>query len=216
MIETLTQHHLRAIAFGAALTMMATNPLTGDAQARMPPIPEGSLTDEQKAAVAEFEQVRGSLSGPWHVLARSPGMLNPARSLSDYVRFNSSLPPRLSEFAILITAREWTSQYEWNAHHGLAMRGGLDPDVAAALAEGRRPEGMAPDEAAVYDFCIELHRNRSVSDATYARAVELLGEQGIVDLIGLSGWYTLVSMTLNVARIMPENPAQTLQPFPRW
>jgi 4-carboxymuconolactone decarboxylase len=95
------------------------------------------------------------------------------------------------------------------------MRGGLDPNVAAALAEGRRPEGMAPDESAVYDFCIELHRNRSVSDETYARALELLGEQGIVDMIGLSGWYTLVSMTLNVARIMPENPTQTLHPFPR-
>jgi 4-carboxymuconolactone decarboxylase len=194
--------------------MIASNPFAVGAQTRMPPIPEDRLSDEQKAAVAEFEEVRGPLSGPWHVLVRSPGMLNPARSLSDYVRFNSSLPPRLSELAILITAREWSSQYEWNAHHGLAMRGGLDPDIAAALAEGRRPEGMAPDEAAVYDFCIEMHRNHNVSDATYARALELLGEQGIVDMIGLSGWYTLVSMTLNVARIMPENPTQILQPFP--
>jgi 4-carboxymuconolactone decarboxylase len=215
VIETLQTHRHRVIAVGAAVLISVMSPLTGEAQTRMPPIPEGSLTDEQKAAVAEFEEVRGPLSGPWHVLVRSPGMLNPARSLSDYVRFASSLPPRLSEFVILITAREWTSQYEWNAHHGLAMRGGLDPDVAAALAEGRRPEGMAADEQAVYDFCIELHRNHGVSDATYARALELLGEEGIVDMIGLSGWYTLVSMTLNVARIMPENPTQTLQPFPR-
>jgi 4-carboxymuconolactone decarboxylase len=206
---------ISAIAIGAAVTLFSLNSTAADAQARLPAIPEDRLTDEQKAAVAEFEEVRGPLSGPWHVLVRSPGMLNPARSLSDYVRFNSSLPPRLSEFAILITAREWTSQYEWNAHHGLAMRGGLDPSIAAALAEGRRPEGMAPDEAAVYDFCIEMHRNHSVSDATYARALELLGEQGIVDMIGLSGWYTLVSMTLNVGRIMPENPTQILQPFPR-
>ena len=215
MIETLQTHRHRVIAVGPAVLISVMSPLTGEAQTRMPPIPEGSLTDEQKAAVAEFEEVRGPLSGPWHVLVRSPGMLNPARSLSDYVRFASSLPPRLSEFVILITAREWTSQYEWNAHHGLAMRGGLNPDVAAALAEGRRPEGMAADEQAVYDFCIELHRNHGVSDATYARALELLGEEGIVDMIGLSGWYTLVSMTLNVARIMPENPTQTLQPFPR-
>ena len=214
MSETLPSHH-RTIAFGAAVLTFIMNPLTGDAQNRMPPIPAGSLTDEQRAAVAEFEQVRGPLSGPWHVLVRSPGLLNPARSMSDYVRFNSSLPARLSEFVILITAREWTSQYEWNAHHGLAMRGGLDPNIAAALAEGRRPEGMEADEAAVYDFCIELHRNRSVSDATYARALEQLGEQGIVDMIGLSGWYTLVAMTLNVARVMPENPTQTLHPFPR-
>ena len=195
---------------------LSLSPLAGGAQTRMPPIPEDQLTDEQNAAIAEFREVRGELSGPWHVLARSPGMLNPARALSDYVRFNSSLEPRLSELAILITAREWTSQYEWNAHHGLAMRGGLRPEIAQALAEGRRPEGMAADEAAVYDFCIELHRNRSVSDATYARALELLGEQGIVDMIGLSGWYTLVSMTLNTARIpAPENATQLLQPFPR-
>ena len=194
---------------------MTVLPLTVGAQTRMAPIPEDRLTDEQNAAIAEFSAVRGNLSGPWQVIARSPGMLNPARSLSDYVRFNSSLEPRLSEFAILITAREWSSQYEWNAHHGLAMRGGLRSEIAAAVADGRRPEGMAEDEAALYDFCIELHRYRGVSDATYARALEQLGEQGIVDVIGLSGWYTLVSMTLNVARIMPENATQLLEPFPR-
>jgi 4-carboxymuconolactone decarboxylase len=194
---------------------LSIDPTAAAAQTRLGPIPEDRLTDEQRAAIAEFSAVRGNLSGPWAVIARSPGMLNPARSLSDYVRFNSSLPPRLSEFAILITAREWSSQYEWNAHHGLAMRGGLKPEIAAAVADGRRPEGMAADEAALYDFCIELHRYRGVSDATYARALEQLGEQGIVDVIGLSGWYTLVSMTLNVARIMPENPTQVLAPFPR-
>ena len=208
-------NRLWALALGVTMTL-SLSPLGVGAQNRMPAIPEDRLTDEQKAAIAEFAAVRGPLSGPWHVLVRAPGLLNPARSLSDYVRFNSSLPARLSEFAILITAREWTSQYEWNAHHGLAMRGGLRPEIAQALAEGRRPEGMAADEAAVYDFCIEMHRNRSVSDATYARALEQLGEQGIVDMIGLSGWYTLVSMTLNVARIpAPENATQLLEPFPR-
>jgi 4-carboxymuconolactone decarboxylase len=194
---------------------LSFDPAAAAAQTRLPPIPEERLTEEQRAAIAEFSAVRGNLSGPWEVIARSPGMLNPARSLSDYVRFNSSLPPRLSEFAILITAREWSSQYEWNAHHGLAMRGGLNPAIAQAVADGRRPEGMAADEAALYDFCIELHRYRGVSDPTYARALEQLGEQGIVDVIGLSGWYTLVSMTLNVARILPENPTQRLEPFPR-
>ena len=191
--------------------------MSGDlaAQNRMPPIPESQWTAEQARAVAEFSEVRGDLSGPWHAIMRSPGMLNPLRSLSDYVRFNSSLPPRLSEFAIIITARVWTAQYEWNAHHRLAMRGGLSPEIAAAVAEGRRPEGMAADEAAVYDFCMELHNNRSVSDVTYARTLELLGEQGITDLIGLSGWYTLVSMVLNTARVpLPEDATQRLEPFP--
>ena len=186
------------------------------AQTRMPPIPKEKQTEAQKKAVVEFEAARGNMAGPWAVILRSPEMVNRARSLSDYLRFNSSLPPRLSEFVILITAREWTQQYEWNAHHTLAMKGGLSPDIAKAVAEGRRPEKMAEDEAALYDFCIELHRNHSVSDATYARALAKFGEQGIVDTIGLSGWYTLVAMTLNTARTpLPEGATPALAPFPR-
>jgi 4-carboxymuconolactone decarboxylase len=187
-----------------------------DAQTRMPPLPVDRMTEAQKKAAAEFEAARGALSGPWAVILRSPEMINRARGLSDYLRFNSSLPPRLSEFVILITAREWTQQYEWNAHHSLAMKGGLNPEVAKAVAEGRRPEKMADDEAALYDFCIELNRNRSVSDATYARALATFGEQGVVDAIGLSGWYTLVAMVLNTARTpLPADAAPALAPFPR-
>jgi 4-carboxymuconolactone decarboxylase len=171
-----------------------------DAQDRMPPIPVERMTDAQKKALEEFVGVRGQLTGPWIPLMRSPELLNRARALSDYLRFKSSLPPRLSEFAILITAREWSQQYEWTVHHPLAMKGGLAPEIAKAVAEGRRPEGMAEDEAALYDFCIELQRTRSVSDATYARALAAVGEQGIIDAVGLSGWYTLVAMTLNTAR----------------
>ena len=189
---------------------------SAEAQARMPPVPTDKLTEAQKKAAAEFEAARGTLSGPWAVILRSPDMVNRARGLSDYLRFNSSLSPRLSEFVILITAREWTQQYEWNAHHALAMKGGLSPEIAKAVAEGRRPERMADDESALYDFCIELHRNRSVSDATYARALAKFGEQGIVDAIGLSGWYTLVAMVLNTARTpLPAGAAPALAPFPR-
>ena len=206
------------VAFLASTTLSTLTPMTDDltAQQRMPPIPEAQWTEAQRRAVAEFREVRGELSGPWHAILRSPEMLNPARSLSDYLRFNSSLPPRLSEFVILITAREWSAQYEWYAHHPLALRGGLRPEIAHALAEGRRPEGMSADETAVYDFCIELHRNRSVSDPTYERARALLGEQGIMDMIGLSGWYSLVSMVLNTARISPpEDATERLEPFPK-
>ena len=186
------------------------------AQNRMLPIPTDRMTAAQKKAAAEFEAARGALSGPWAVILRSPEMINRARSLSDYLRFNSSLPPRLSEFIILITAREWTQQYEWNAHHPLAMKGGLNPEIAKAVADGRRPEKMADDEAALYDFCIELNRHRSVSDATYARALAKFGEQGVVDAIGLSGWYTLVAMVLNTARTpLPADAAPALAPFPR-
>ena len=187
-----------------------------EAQERMPPIPRDRMTEAQKKAAAEFEAARGTLGGPWAVILRSPEMLNRARALSDYLRFNSSLPPRLSELVILITAREWAQNYEWNAHHPLALKGGLDPEIAKAVAEGRRPDRMAEDEAALYDFCIELHRNRVVSDATYARALAKFGEQGVVDAIGLSGWYTLVAMTLNTARTpLPAGAAPALAPFPR-
>jgi 4-carboxymuconolactone decarboxylase len=188
----------------------------GGVEARLPPIPPEKMTEAQKKAVVEFEAARGALTGPWAVMLRSPDMINRARGLSDYLRFKSSLPPRLSELVILITAREWTSQYEWNAHQPLAMKGGLKPEIARAIAEGRRPETMAADEAALYDFCTELHRHRSVSDATYARALAAFGEQGIVDAIGLSGWYTLVAMVLNTARTpLPAGASPQLAPFPR-
>ena len=203
------------LAVFAVLLSFSPN-ASAHAQTRMPPLPADRMTEAQKKAAAEFEAARGTLSGPWEVILRSPEMINRARSLSDYLRFNSSLPPRLSEFVILITAREWTQQYEWNAHHSLAMKGGLNPEIAKAVAEGRRPDKMADDEAALYDFCIELHRNRSVSDATYARALAKFGEQGVVDAIGLSGWYTLVAMVLNTARTpLPANAALALAPFPR-
>ena len=206
---------LHCALLAAALAVSFGMPVTADAQTRMPPIPAEKLTDAQKKAAAEFEAVRGALTGPWQVLLRSPDMINRARDLSDYLRFKSSLPPRLSEFVILITAREWTQNYEWNAHHGLALKGGLKPEIAQAIAEGRRPEGMAEDEAALYDFCIELHRNRSVSDTTYARALAKFGEQGIVDTVGLSGWYTLVAMTLNVARTpLPAGAVPGLKSLP--
>jgi 4-carboxymuconolactone decarboxylase len=201
------------LAVFAVLLSFSSN---AHAQTRMPPLPADRMTEAQKKAAAEFEAARGALSGPWAVILRSPEMINRARSLSDYLRFNSSLPPRLSEFVILITAREWTQQYEWNAHHSLAMKGGLNPEIAKAVAEGRRPDKMADDEAALYDFCIELHRNRSVSDATYARALAKFGEQGVVDVIGLSGWYTLVAMVLNTARTpLPADATPALAPFPR-
>ena len=186
------------------------------AQDRMPPIPPEKMSEAQKKAAAEYTAARGPITGPWNVLLRSPEMINRARALSDYVRFNGSLPPRLSEFVILITAREWAQPYEWNAHHALALKGGLNPEIAKAVADGRRPKQMADDEEAVYDFCTELHVNHSVSDATYARALAKFGERGIVDMIGLTGWYTMVSMVLNTART-PIQPGATpmLAPLPR-
>jgi 4-carboxymuconolactone decarboxylase len=208
-----TRSGLVVLAFVLAFSFCAS----AGAQERMPPIPADKQTEAQKKATVEFTAVRpGSLNGPWAVMLRSPEVVNRGRALSDYLRFNSVLPPRLSELVILVTARQWTQQYEWNAHYDLAMKGGLNPDIAKAIGEGRRPQHMADDEEAAYEFCIELHRNHSVSDATYARALAKFGEQGIVDMIGLNGWYTLVAMVLNTARTpLPAGATPALAPFPR-
>ncbi len=171
------------------------------AQDRMPPIPPQKMTDAQRKVASELQEARGyALRGPWHAWLRSPDLMGRILELSDYLRFNSALPPRLSEFVILMTAREWSQQYEWQAHYDLAIKGGLKPDIAAAVAEGRRPEGMADDEAALYSLVAELLHNKSVSDDTYAKAVARFGEQGVVDAVAISGYYTTVAMILNMAR----------------
>jgi 4-carboxymuconolactone decarboxylase len=190
--------------------------MNANAQDRMPPIPKDKLTKEQTKALEEFLAARGTPTGPWVALLRSPDVMSRARALSDYLRFKSALPPRLSEFVILMTARQWTQQYEWNAHYELAMKGGLKPDIAKAIAEGRRPEHMAEDEEILYNFCMELHRNQSVSDATYARAVSKFGEQGVIDTVSLTGYYVMISMILNTVRTpLPEGVTAGLAAFPR-
>ena len=152
--------------------------------------------------------------GPFNAWMRSPDLGDRLQKVGEYIRFNTSLPLRLNEFAILITARHWTSQYEWYAHLPLALKAGLDPKIAAQLAENKRPSGMKEDEAVVYDFSTQLHRSKNVSDATYKRAVALLGEKGVMDLIGVNGYYTAVSMTLNVAQVpVPAGEQNPLKPL---
>jgi 4-carboxymuconolactone decarboxylase len=176
-------------------------PAIAAAQDRMPPIPADKLTPAQKKTVDEYKKARGGEpGGPWAVLTRSPELMSRTLMLSDYLRFNSTLPPRLSEFVILMTAREWGQNYEWNAHQPLAVQGGLNPEVAKAVAEGRRPAQMAEDEATLYDLIQELLHNRTISDSTYARAVSKFGEQAVVDAVSISGYYTMVAMLLNTAR----------------
>jgi 4-carboxymuconolactone decarboxylase len=151
--------------------------------------------------------------GPFNAWMRSPELGDRLQKVGEYIRFNTSLPLRLNEFAILITARQWTSQYEWYAHLPLALKAGLDPKIAADLALNKRPANMKDDEAAVYDFCTQLHRTKKVNDAAYKRAVALFGEKGVMDLIGVSGYYTAVSMTLNVAEVpVPAGQNNPLKP----
>jgi 4-carboxymuconolactone decarboxylase len=201
----------------AVLMMMVSMTNYLNAQDRLPAIPADRMSDAQKKAVEEFRAARGSgISGPFAAMLHSPEVMNRARAMGDYLRFKSVLPPRLSEFAILITARHWTQNYEWDAHHRLALQGGLPAEVAQALADGRRPDRMNEDETALYEFCTELHQNKSVSDATYAKAVARFGEQGVVDMIGISGYYTLLAMVLNTARTpLAAGRTPALAPFPR-
>jgi 4-carboxymuconolactone decarboxylase len=183
---------------------------------RMLPIQPDKWTAEQKQAAEEFQAGRGyAVSGPFAVMMRSPEVMLRAKAMGDYLRFRNVLPKRVSEMVILITAREWTQQYEWSYHYGFALEAGLAEPIIEAIAEGRRPDGMAQDEAAAYDFSIELHRTRRVSDRTYARALQLFGEQGIIDLTGVSGYYSLLAMMMNVARTRPDHgKAPPLERFP--
>jgi len=170
-------------------------------QDRMPPIPEDKLTDEQKKAVeALVAGPRKALVGPFIPLLRSPEFMNRLQKTGEYLRYNTKLGSNISEFIILLTARQWTQQFEWDAHEPLALKAGIKPETVKAIAEGRRPNGMTADEEMVYEFCTELRLSQSVSDPVYAQVANRFGEQGVIDIIGLCGYYSLLGMIMNVAR----------------
>lgn len=185
-----------------------------DAPPRLPPIPEPEMTETQRRVRADIAAgPRGAVRGPFDALLRSPELADRLQKVGAYVRFESSLPARLSELAILVTARHWGAQYEWYAHRRLAEKAGLAPAIADAIAERRRPDAMQADEAAVYDFCRELHETKQVSDAAWNAALERFGERGVIDLIGTCGYYGAVSMVLNATRHpLPEGVAPLLLP----
>lgn len=183
---------------------------------RMPELAPDKMTEAQKKAAADFQAGRGvPVFGPFVPLLRSPEVMLRAMSMGDYLRYKTVLPAQLNEFIILITARQWTQEYEWAVHHPIALKAGLKPEIAQAVAEGRRPQGMSPEEEMVYDFCIELHRNQSVCDQTYQRVLSKFGEQGVIDIIGVNGYYVFLAMVLNTARTaLPKNASPGLAAFP--
>lgn len=184
---------------------------------RLPPVPADQMTSAQRAVAAEISAGRrGALYGPFVPLLRSPELTRRLQKVGEYLRYEPALPSRLREMAILMVAREWTQDFEWDAHAPLAEQEGLARDTIDALADGRRPPAMAADEALVHDFVTELQRSRTVSDATYAGAVAALGEQGVVDLVALTGYYTTLAMIMNVARTpLPEGKPPVLRALPR-
>ena len=199
---------LRIAAIGLLLTGSAFA-LTGE---RMVEIPLDKMTPAQRTvADAIMSGPRKGMSGPFNAWLRSPELADRLQKVGEYVRFNTSLEKRLNEMAIIMTAQYWGSQYEWYAHAPLAIKAGLDPEIVAALGAGNKPEKMKDDEAIVWEFTTQLRRDHGVNDAIYIKAVEKFGENGVMDLVAVNGYYDVVSMTLNVAHVSP--PADAQLPF---
>ncbi|VWX61312.1 4-carboxymuconolactone decarboxylase domain-containing protein [Burkholderiales bacterium 8X] len=168
---------------------------------RLPPIAPADWTDAQRIAAEEvIRGPRGGLISPFVPMLRSPELMTHAQRMGEYLRYRSALGLRLSEFAILLVACAWSQQVEWTIHAPIAEREGVSADTIAAIAEGRLPEAMADDERIVHAFWSELELHRSVSDETWARAIAAFGEAGVVDLLGIVGYYGFLAMTMNAAR----------------
>jgi len=181
----------------------------------MPPLNASELDAAQNAAAAELAAgPRGAVVGPFIAALRSPELMTRLQRLGEYLRYHNTLGPRLTELAILITARAWTQQFEWALHVDEARARGVAPATIVAIARGRRPARMADDEAVVYDFLRELHETQAVSDPAYARALAAFGETGVVDLTTLAGYYATLAMILNVARTpLPPGKRAALRPL---
>ena len=184
---------------------------------RMPQLAAEKMTDAQRKAADEMiAGPRKGVKGPFVPLLRSPELMNRLQQVGEYLRFRSSLEQRISEFIMLVVSREWTQQFEWFVHVPLGRKTGITEATITALAEGRRPAGMPGDEAAAYDFCEELLRTKGVCETTYRRAVEKFGENGVIDIIGVAGYFTTVSMVMNVAHSPPpeDKSVGALLPYP--
>jgi 4-carboxymuconolactone decarboxylase len=205
-----------ALSAGLAIAQAPATPdlhLRGD---RFKPLTYDKLTPEQKTMAEHLlSGERGGMNGPFNVTMRSPEMGDQAQKLGAQLRFHTSLPKKLNELAIIMTARFWTAQYEWSAHKRAALAAGLSPAIVDAIAAGQRPASMQPDEEAVYNFGSELFKTRQVSDAAFKAVVDKFGERGAVDLTGVMGYYCFVSMMLDIDRYpLPEGEKPELKPLP--
>ena len=192
---------MRNLLAACCLATLIATPQAGRAEdiTRFAPLKAEELNPAQKAwadMIAAPPRNAKFINPPYRAYIRNPDLAPRLTAMSEYLRWNTSLPPRLSELAILITARQWTAQYEWFAHYPLALKGGLDPRVAGDIAAGKRPDNMKDDEAALYDLAMALYRDKKVSDPVYKAALEKFGERGIMDIIGIIGYYDITSMTL--------------------
>jgi 4-carboxymuconolactone decarboxylase len=189
-----------ALAATVAIDAMAAEPTPPAQEPRFPQLAIEQVSEQQRPLAEQILKVSSvGLGGPYNPLLRSPVLGQRMFDLLYYLRWNTSVPLRLNEFAILIIGRQWRSQVEWFAHAPLAIKAGLAPEVVAELKANKRPTTMKPDEAIVYDFVTELSTSRQVSDATFKRAKDMLGEQQVVDLTAVAGTYVTIAMLLAMA-----------------
>jgi 4-carboxymuconolactone decarboxylase len=195
-----------ATAIGGAL-LLAVSAAQAEEPPRFPQPTMEQLNPEQQAVAAEvMKQSSAGLGGPYGMLIKSPELLKRYLAMTDYLRQKTSLPHRLNEMAILLEARLWDAQYEWWAHEPLARKAGLAEAIIEDLRAGKRPDKMQPDEAIVYDVVTELLNKRQLSDDTFGKAKQILGEQQVVDLVAVSGFYVMVSAVVIAGRIaIPNN-----------
>jgi 4-carboxymuconolactone decarboxylase len=206
----------------ALVTVAFALPLAAAAQERYPALNPDQLSSEQKAYVENLQKpprnnTTALKNPPFKVYMRSPELAGKLEAVSDYVRWGTGLAPRLTELAIMITARQWSSQWIWRGHYRAALRGGLDPSVGADIAAGKRPEKMKEDETILYTYATEMYRDKVVSDATYGAAVKQFGEKGLIDLVATMGYYDTVAMTLITAKAVApkEEDVPQLAALPR-
>jgi 4-carboxymuconolactone decarboxylase len=226
--------HLRRSIASCLLLLFVGLGVPVIAQDRMPPIPPEKLTEEQKKAVEAFlaaqtniqklygdtypRPVQMEVGAGWSELLRSPELLLTVNAMREYVEYKPALVPRIRELVIMITGRQSSTDFMWNSHYAVAIKTGISPEILKSIAEGRRPTGMPEDQEVVYDFCDELHRNQSVSDATYAKALAKFGERGVVDIVGVYGWYSMWALMNKVWQkppVEPQGSAPKLTMFPR-
>jgi 4-carboxymuconolactone decarboxylase len=196
---------MRHLFTTALVTAAFALPLAAVAQERYPTLTPDQLSPQQKAYVDNLQKpprnnTTALQNPPFKVYLRSPELAKKLEEVSDFVRWESGQPPRLTELAILITARQWSNQWIWRGHYRAAVRGGLDPSVGADIAAGKRPEKMKADETILYNYATEMYRDKAVSDPTFAAAVKAFGEKGLIDLVATMGYYDIVAMTLITAK----------------
>jgi 4-carboxymuconolactone decarboxylase len=191
-------------------------PIAAFAQERYPALNPDQLSPEQKAYIENLQKpprnnTTALRNPPFKVYMRSPALASKLEAVSDYVRWSTGQPPRLTELAIMVTARHWSSQWIWRGHYRAAVKDGLDPSVGADIAAGKRPTAMKEDETILYNYATEMYRDKAVSDATFAAAVKAFGEKGLIDLVATMGYYDTVAMTLITAKAVAPKEADVPQ-----